>query len=243
MKTVLVTGGAKGIGKAICLEFANNNYNVVFFYNNSKSQANQLKCQIEKLGVKCECYKVDVTNANEIQQAFIDIEHKFKIIDVLVNNAGICHKELIIDESIESTKNIINTNLIGPIEVSKFALRNMIKQNSGSIVNISSIWGNCGASCEATYSASKAGIIAFTKSIAKEYSYSGITCNCVCPGVIDTEMNSNLTQEEKQELVADIPAGRFGETNEVAKLVLYLASDNSKYITGQIITIDGGFTL
>ena len=232
MKTVLITGASHGIGKAIAKEFAQNGYKVVINYNSSKQEAEELVKEINGLAIKA-----DVSKENEVEQMFELVKQKFGKIDVLVNNAGVALKKMICDTTLEDWQRVININLTGSFLVSKCAIKNMMYEG-GKIINISSVFGVSGASCEGAYSASKAGIIALTKSMAKEYA--NVCINCVCPGAIDTKMNDNLSQEEKQELINEIPAGRLGTCEEVAKTVLFLSSDAADYITGQVISINGG---
>lgn len=243
MKTVLITGASRGIGREITKEFAKNGYSVAINYNSSQTSANDLYNEIIGNGGNAILIKADVSNPQEVSN-MVDYTLKcFGHIDVLVNNAGISLKNLIIDEDDSKTKKLIEINLLGSIYTSKYVLKSMIGQGYGKIINISSIWGNSGASCEATYSASKAGLIGFTKSLAQEYGYNNINVNCICPGLVDTDMNKNLSQKELQEILESIPKQRMASPNEVAKLALFLADQTGDYITGQIITIDGGFTL
>lgn len=242
MKTVLITGASRGIGREMAKLFANASYAVAINYNKSQKEAQTLYNEIIKLGGNAVLFKADVSNAQEVNQMVNYALSCFGHIDVLINNAGISKKGLLIDEKDEITKSIIDTNLIGCINTSKYCIPCMLKHGKGKIINISSIWGNCGASCEATYSASKAGLIGFTKSLAKEYGYNNIQVNCICPGVIDTDMNKNLSDEELDDILKNIPMGRLGEGKEVANLALFLA-EKGDYITGQVITVDGGFSL
>lgn len=243
MKTVLITGASRGIGRAIAKEFAKNNYAVVINYNKSENDANSLLNEIKASDGRAMLCKADVSNKEEVNQMVDMVIKNFGHIDVLINNAGISSKGLFIDESFVDMMNIVNTNLISAINLSKKVIPSMLENEKGKIINISSIWGNVGGSMEVSYSTSKAGIIGLTKSLAKEYGYNNINVNCICPGAIDTQMNYNLTFEEKQELIGQIPAGRLGKPEEIAKLVLFLSNDTGDYINGQVITIDGGFTL
>ena len=242
MKTVLVTGASKGIGAEIAKTFANYGYMVGINYNKSFDKAKELYDEITKNGGNATLLKADVGNEKEVKKMVDEFVLFAGHIDVLINNAGVCSKSLFVDEDEETTKKVIETNLFGTINASKQVLKHMTNNQSGKIINISSIWGNLGASMEATYSASKAGVIGLTKSLAKEYGYSGINVNCICPGVIDTDMNNNLSSQEKNDLESQILAQRFGRPQEVAELALFLA-EKGDYITGQIITIDGGFGL
>ena len=243
MKTILVTGASGGIGSEIARLFAQNGYAVAINYNKSFDNANQLFQEITSCGGHAILCKADLKNEVEINNMIQTIIKEFGHIDVLVNNAGISYKGLFIDESLDKTQSLLNVNLLATINLCKNVIPFMLKNEKGKIVNISSIWGNCGASMEVTYSASKAGVIGLTKSLAKEYGYNNITVNCICPGVIETKMNNNLSRQEKEELIAQIPAGRFGIPKEIAELVYFLSEPSGDYINGQVITIDGGFTL
>ena len=232
MKTVLISGASGEIGAAIAREFYKNGYNVVINYNSNKERADALAKEINGLAIKA-----DVCKQDEVENMFAEATKHFGKIDVLVNNAGIAFKKMLCDTAIEEWNKVINVNLTGTFLLSKCALNQMM-YSGGKIINVSSVFGISGASCEAAYSASKAGVIGLTKSMAKEYA--NVCVNCVCPGAIDTKMNNNLTQEEKQELIEEIPAGRLGTSEEVAKTVAFLASEAADYITGQVISINGG---
>ena len=232
MKTVLITGASRGIGAEIAKAFAEAGYNIVINYNTSKEQAEALAKKINGLAIKA-----DVSNQEEVEQMFAQALKKFTKIDVLVNNAGVAFKQMICDTSLQDWQKVLDINLTGTFLASKCALKDMM-YSGGKIINVSSVFGLSGASCEGAYSAAKAGVIGLTKSMAKEYA--NVCVNCVCPGAIDTNMNNNLTKEEKQELIEEIPAGRLGTSEEVAKTVLFLASDAADYITGQVISINGG---
>ena len=243
MKTILITGASQGIGTEIAKYFSQKGYAVAINYNKSKTEAQKLFDEIssnQNLAIIC---KADITNETESKAMVSEVIKSFGHIDVLVNNAGISKKGLLIDESNIDTNLVIETNLISAVNMCKYVIPSMLNIGKGKIINISSIWGNVGASMEATYSTSKAGLIGLTKSLAKEYGYNNINVNCVCPGVIDTKMNNNLSEKEKEDLISQIPAGRIGTASDVAKLVYFLASEDSDYINGQIVTIDGGLTL
>lgn len=242
-KVVLITGASRGLGAEIARQFAKNGYKVAINYNKSKKEAEKLANEFISLGYTALCVQADVSNINEVKEMFSVIIKTFGHIDVLVNNAGVCSYNLLIDETNENIKNIVTTNLIGTINCTKEASSHMLNRHFGKIINISSIWGIYGASNESVYSATKGGIIAFTKAIAKELSYSNINVNCVAPGVINTEMMNHFTSKEKEEIKSNIPCGRFASTEEIAKIVLYLSSEDSSYITGQVIQIDGGYCL
>ena len=243
MKTILVTGSSKGIGREIVKYFSTYGYCVAINYNNSKNAADSLFNDIVSNGGTAMIIKCDVSNEKEAKAMVDEIIKEYGHIDVLINNAGISSKGLLIEEDNNTTKQLIETNLISAINMCKYVIPHMLDYGKGSIVNISSIWGNVGASLETTYSASKSGLIGLTKALAKEYGYNHINVNCVCPGVIDTEMNNNLSPKEKQDIISQIPAGRLGTADDVARLVHFLASDENDYINGQVITIDGGYTL
>ncbi len=242
-KIVLITGASKGIGAQIAKTFSNNNYVAIVNYNKSEKEAISLVEQIVANGNTAFCYKADVSDFAQVNSMISNIIKDFGHIDVLINNAGVCSYKILIDEDINSITNQINTNLVGTILCSKVVSQQMIKQNFGTIINISSVWGICGSSSESIYSATKGGIISFTKSLAKELAFSGIRVNAIAPGVVETDMINSLTQEEKSQLKNEIPLQRFASSEEISELALYLASDKSNYITGQVIVVDGGLTL
>ena len=243
MKTILITGASRGIGREIAKLFAKKGYNVAINYNKSIDKAKSLYEEIVSLNANAILLKADVQNPKEVKHMVEETIACFGHIDILVNNAGICQNNLLIDESDELTAQIINVNLLGSIYTSKYVIPFMLKNGKGKIINISSIWGQHGASLESTYSSSKAGLIAFTKSLAKEYGYNNILVNCICPGLIDTDMNKNLSKSERDEIIKKIPVQRIGETSDISNLVLFLCEETGDYINGQVITVDGGFTL
>ena len=230
-KTVLVTGGTRGIGKAISLFFLQKGYRVYATYQADHESAQQLQAQ----GVQV--FQADVCNEQQIVQLFQTLGE----IDVLINNAGISCISQIQDVSYAQFQQVLSTNLGGAFLCSREAAKKMISAQSGVIINVSSVWGEVGASCESVYAASKAGLIGFTKSLAKELGWSGIRVNCVSPGVIDTQMNAHFSAEEKQQLVDEIPVGRFGTGEDVAKAVYSLVEND--YITGINLSINGGFSI
>lgn len=242
-KVVLITGATGGVGREIAKTFACNGYNVAFCYNNSLTKAQNLKIDLESLGASCIYQKCDVSNILDVKSLVLETISTFGHIDVLVNCAGVCSYNLLIDEDTTNINNIINTNLIGTIYMCKEVCKHLIKQGFGKIINISSVWGLCGASNETVYSASKGAINTFTKALAKELAFARINVNAISPGVVNTNMLSKFSNIELEEIKKDIPFGRFAESKEISDLCLYLASENSSYITGQIITIDGGFTV
>lgn len=243
MKTILISGASQGIGKELAYTFSKNGYFVAINYNKSKKEAEKLYDDIINSGGNAILVQGDISDNNQVKQIVKNTLDCFGHIDVLINNAGICRQNLLIDEPDEQTQEIINTNLLGTIFLTKQVLKSMTEQKYGTIINISSVWGVCGASCESTYSASKSALIALTKSLAKEMAGANITVNCIAPGVIDTKMNKNLSHEEKIDLINSIPLRRIGSCKDVANTALFLASESASYITGQTIVVDGGFIL
>lgn len=239
-KTVLVTGASRGIGKAIAVKFAKKNYNVVINCLHSEERLMQTKKDIESYQVSCLAFMGDVGDLAQCEKLFEQIRKQFGTLEVLVNNAGISYIGLLQDMNSEDWDRIIRTNLTSVFNLSKLAIPGMVAQKYGKIINISSVWGNVGASCEVAYSATKGGINAFTKALAKELAPSGIQVNAVACGAIDTEMNQFLEEEELIALVEEIPTGRLGKAEEVADLVYHLGYKNS-YLTGQVIGLDGGW--
>ena len=238
-KTILITGASRGIGHALALAYAKKQYNLVICGRNSRTLENTAD-EIRLLGADCLAVTCDIGKYEEVKALFDRISERFGNIDVLINNAGISHIGLLQDMSIDDWNNIINTNLSSVFSTCKLAIPDMIRNHSGSIINISSVWGVCGASCEVAYSATKGGINAFTKALAKELAPSGINVNAIACGVIDTDMNRCFSDEERQNIIEEIPAGRMGSPDEVASLALSI-SEGSNYLTGQIIILDGGY--
>lgn len=235
---ILVTGGSRGIGAATVKYFAERGNKVAFVYNKSEEAA---------LGVAKECgaYKIkaDLSDFNEAEAAYAEAEKVLSGVDVLVNCAGIALISQICDTDAALWSKVINTNLSSTYAMCKAASEAMVRRKKGVIINVGSVWGRVGASCESAYSASKAGIRGLTMALAKELAPSGVRVNCVEPGVIDTEMNRMLGEETLCAICEDIPLGRLGRGDEVAKLIEFLSGENAQYITGQIIGIDGGFGL
>lgn len=240
-KTVLITGGSRGIGKSIALEFAKLGASVIINYRSNDEEAEQTVKEIKENGGYAIKIKGDISLYDFARSMIEDIINKFGKIDVLVNNAGISKVGLFIDMKNEDFDKIVGTNLKGVFNVCHNAVKYMIKGNKGNIVNISSMWGSVGASCEVIYSASKGGVNSFTKALGKELAPSGIRVNAIEPGVIDTEMNRWMSKEEREDLELEIPMGKFGQGKDIAKLTVFLASDEARYITSQVITVDGGY--
>lgn len=239
-KVVLVTGASRGIGKAIAVKFAKKGYHVVINCAHREAELLQAKKEIESYQVSCLAYLGDMGSPSACEELFSRIRKQFGSLDVLVNNAGISYVGLLQDMSYENWNRIVNTNLTSVFHCCKLAIPMMLAGGSGKIVNISSVWGVAGASCEVAYSATKGGINAFTKALAKELAPSNIQVNAVACGAIDTEMNQWLEEDELIQLVDDIPAGRLGRAEEVADLVYHLGYKGS-YLTGQVIGLDGGW--
>ncbi len=239
-KTILITGASRGIGAKTALYFAKNGYNVAINFNNSAKNALKLKEQIKKLGGVANIYKADVSNSDEVLAMVQSVVDDFGSIDVLVNNAGIAHHGLITDVEDDEWEELVGTNISGMFYCSREVLKHMIKEQSGIIVNVSSIWGQVGASCEVAYSTTKGAVISFTKALSKEVGPSGIRVNCVSPGVIMTDMCRDLDEDTLEELKESTSLEELGTTLDVAKAIFFLASDKSKYITGQVLTVDGG---
>ncbi len=242
-KTVLITGSSKGIGAATAILFAQKGYNVVINYNNSCESANLLCRSLVSNGYSVITQKADVANRLEVELMVKETLYKFGSLDILVNNAGIAHQALITDTDEVDYDRILDVNLKGVFNCCKAVTPSMVSRQSGRIINISSMWGQVGASCEVAYSAAKAGVIGLTKALAKELAPSGITVNAIAPGLIETGMNSNFTIEELSDFVSDIPLGRMGSADEVAAAIEFLASEKADYITGQILGINGGFVV
>lgn len=239
MKTIIITGGARGIGKAIVYELAKSNYNIILNYNSSQKEAEQIKEELTKQGCKVDIYKADITKKEEVQKMIEYTIEKYKRVDVLINNAGISQIKTFAELTEEDWDKMIDTNLKSIFYTSKAVLSTMLHEQNGLILNISSIWGVIGASCEVHYSTAKAGMNGFTKALAKELGPSNIRVNAIAPGIIDTNMNANLSKEEVEQIKESIPLERIGKPEQIAKAVKWLIED--EYTTGQIISIDGGW--
>lgn len=231
MKQVLITGGVRGIGLATARAFADKNYAVTVCYSSDEEGASAAK----KEGFRV--VKADVSKEEDVQKMFAEIGN----IDVLVNNAGVSLIKQLQDTTLSEWNKVFSVNTTGAYLCSSYALKGMLKKGTGSIVNVSSVWGVVGGSCEVAYSSSKAALIGFTKALAKEVGYAGVRVNCVAPGAIDTKMNDCFSKEELSSLAKEIPAGRLGQAEEVAQAICLLVEN--EYITGQILTVDGGFAL
>lgn len=241
-KTVLITGASGGIGSAIAEKFAILGYNVAIHCNKNTEQAEKLCNEIRNNGKNAMVVSADVSSEAAVDSMFEKIESNFGGVDVLVNNAGISQIKMINDVTSDEWQKMFDVNTKSAFLCSKRAISHMVRSSWGRIINISSMWGIVGASCEVPYSASKSALIGFTKALAKELAPSGITVNCVAPGFIETKMNSHLSAEETAEFLSEIPVMRAGKPYEVANAVAFFANEGSGYVTGQTLAVDGGMT-
>lgn len=242
-KVALVTGGSRGIGKEIAIGLAKDGYDLVITYNSSIESANQVVEEIKSLGQKGIAIKADVSIKEEVDSLFSIIADEFGSVDIVINNAGITKDNLLMRMSEDDWDQVMDVNLKSVYLTTKAAIKGMMKKRYGKIINISSVVGVMGNAGQGNYSASKAGIIGFTKSMAKELSSRGIRVNAIAPGFIKTEMTEKLSDNVKEMMLSGIPLGYFAEPRDVSNLVNFLASDKSDYITGQVIQIDGGMNI
>lgn len=240
MKTAIISGASRGIGRATAITLAKEGYRVVVNYLNSEKDAASLCKLISSAGGDAVAYRTDMADPAQICEMVEYIRKVFGTVDLLVANAGVGLNRLLIDHSDDDIRRLVDINLIGAITLCREASKIMISQKSGNIITVSSMWGEVGASCESVYSATKGGIIAFTKALAKELSLSGIRVNCVSPGFIDTDINSNLSAAERQAVIDEIPLARAGSAQDVADAIAWLASGKAAYVTGQVLGINGG---
>lgn len=240
-KTAIVTGGSRGIGAAICKLFAQNGANIALLYAGNTQKAEETKAELLALGVKAEAYQCNVADAEQVAQVCKQIIKEFDSVDILVNNAGITKDKLVPMMKIPDFDSVIDTNLKGAFYMIKQIYPVFMKQKSGKIINVSSVSGLMGNLGQTNYSASKAGLVGLTKSVAKELASRNVCCNAIAPGFVATDMTENLS--ENNALVDHIPMKRFAQPEDIAKLALFLASDQSDYITGEVIRIDGGLAM
>jgi len=239
-KVAIVTGGSRGIGKSICQSFAENGCDVAFTYNNSKESAENLAKDLKTIGINAKAYKSDASSFDDATQLIEDVINDFGKIDILVNNAGIKKDNLLMRMDKEDFDSVINTNLSSVFNLTKASIRTFLKQRSGSIINISSVVGVKGNAGQSNYSASKAGIIGFSKSVALELGSRNIRSNVIAPGFIETDMTDSLSEDVINSWKESIPLKRGGDPSDVGNACVFLASDLSSYITGQVLHVDGG---
>lgn len=236
MRTALITGGSRGIGAAAVRAFARAGFRTAFFYRADEAAAQTVARETGAAAIRC-----DVSDPDRVRKACAEAEKTLGHIDALVNNAGIAQQKLLTDITDEDWRRMLDVNLSGAFYVTRAVLPGMISLKSGSIVNVSSVWGQVGASCEVHYSAAKAGLIGLTRALAKEVGPSGVTVNCVCPGVIQTDMLGDFTGRDLAALAEETPLGRLGTPQEVAAAILWLCQGDAAFVTGQVIGVGGGF--
>lgn len=245
MRNILITGGSGGIGGAICREFAAQGDNIVIHYHHNKEKAESLAEQLSKeYGVKALAVHADIADEASVSSMFDEIQERFKTIDVLINNAGIAQQKLFTDVTSAEWRKICGVNLDGVFYCCQQALRRfMLPAHKGIILNISSMWGQVGASCEVAYSATKAGVIGLTKALAKEVGLSGIRVNCIAPGVVMTEMMKDFDEQTLTELKEETPLNSLGTPEQIASAAAFLCSEKAEFITGQVLGVNGGFVI
>lgn len=241
MKNIIVTGGSRGIGKCLVENLARDGYNVLLNYNKSENHAKKIQNDLKEEGIEIQIFKADVSKREEVNKMIEFAIKKWNNIDVLINNAGIARLQMFQDVTEDDWNEVINTNLKSAFYTTQEVLPNMLHHKKGCIINISSIWGIVGASCESVYSVSKAGIDALTKSLAKELGPSHIRVNSIAPGVIDTDMNSSLDKKIKEEIKNETPLGKIGKPIDVYRCAKWLIED--EFTTGQVISVNGGYVI
>jgi 3-oxoacyl-[acyl-carrier protein] reductase len=239
----IVTGGGRGIGRAVAVRLAEEGANLAISYRSNDEAAEETAERVREAGVKCELFKGDVASPEGVEALFKGVSDAFGRVDILVNNAGITRDNLMMRMKEEEFDEVLRTNLKGTYLCTRAALRPMIRARWGRIVNVSSVVGLVGNAGQANYAASKAGIIGFTKSVAREVAQRGITVNAVAPGYVETELTGSLPENVKDQIRGQVPMGRFGEPEEVAEVVAFLAGETAGYVTGQTIAVDGGMTM
>ena len=240
-KTVLITGGSRGIGAGLARAFAGAGYAVAINYNRSEARARALADELRAAGGEVLTLRADVSDPRQVEEMVDNVLDKFCQLDILLCNAGVAWSGLLCDMDDEAWQRLRGVDLDGVFYACRAVYPHMVRRKQGRIITVSSVWGTAGASCEAAYSAAKAGVIGLTRALAKELGPSGITVNCIAPGVIDTEMNGNLSPQDLQSLVDSTPAGRLGTPADVAAAALFLAGPQAGFLTGQVLGVDGGF--
>ncbi len=242
-RVAIVTGGGRGIGRAIAARLAQEGANVAISYRSNDAAAEETAQKVREVGTQCELFKGDVASPEDVQALFKGVSEAFGRVDILVNNAGITRDNLMMRMKEDEFDEVLRTNLKGTYLCTRAALRPMVRARWGRIVNVGSVVGLVGNAGQANYAASKAGIIGFTKSVAREVAQRGITVNAVAPGYVETELTGGLPEGVKDQILAQVPSGRFGEPEEVAEVVAFLSGEGAGYITGQTIAVDGGMTM
>jgi 3-oxoacyl-[acyl-carrier protein] reductase len=242
-RVAIVTGGGRGIGRAVAMRLANEGADVAISYRSNDETAESAAEEVRAAGVRCEIFKGDVASAGDVEALIKGVTEAFGRIDILVNNAGLTRDNLMMRMKEEEFDDVIGTNLKGTYLCTKAVLRPMIRARWGRIVNVSSVVGLVGNAGQANYAASKAGINGFTKSVAREVAQRGITANVVAPGYVETELTGSLPEKVKDQIRDQVPAGRFGDAEEVAEVVAFLAGEGAGYVTGQTVAVDGGMTM
>lgn len=243
MSTVLITGASRGIGAQCALTFAREGYDVALNYCRSEEKALALIKEIQALGVRACAVQADVADSMQVKRMFETVRAELGTVDVLVNNAGVAHVGLLTDMTDDEWRRVIDTDLSGTFYCCREALSDMIRAHSGVIVNIASMWGEVGASCEAAYSAAKAGVIGLTKALAKEVGPSGVRVNAVSPGVVMTDMMAGFSDEDVAALKEETPLISLGSPEDIADAVIFLASEKARFITGQVLSVNGGMVI